>query len=187
MRKIALAAVAALSAGFAVDAFAAKAKPQKFTCKPNKGGAFVDKAHKGRSAAPLCLFTPIANTIQLSLAGNQPAGRGVKSILLVGIGWPDIRTAELPITLDNSGSNGTVTGSYSVTKLRGFTPVITSWAVDEDGAQPFQITITKFDPNTSRVTGTFSGKMLPGDNSPDAGILDIKNGVIQGTATFTGL
>lgn len=191
MRKIGLtlgAAVLGAVSLAALDASTAeaarRAPPQSFKCKPSKGGAFVDKAHRAANA-PLCTFSNSGGYI-LNLVGSQP-GRTSRNLTIIAFGVPDPRTnGNLPATFTSTSSGaGSSTGFYNLTQITGSLrnprTKSSSWAIDNSNA--FSVTLTRYDSVANRLIGKFAGKLRAGDSSPNAGTLTIRNGTFNGVVT----
>ena len=192
MRKIALSLAAAVLGAAALatldaPAASAGAAAQKFVCTAK--GRFADTLAK-QSHLKLGQFTQ-SSYIQLTIAANSYSVHGrsatTKQFSLIVIGSVDPRSATLPVTYTPSGSSSSVVGSFNISNVSlGGPTKITSWITDGSGAQPFSVVLKRFDPATSKLFGTFTGKMTPGENSPNAGILKVTGGSFVLDCNFNG-
>lgn len=192
MRKIAIAAAAALVAVAGTSAFA-KAAPQSYRATLVGKGTFVENFRTKRSdTGTICTFSK-GTFVIFDLTGSQNSGLGGSKILTFKVtGADDPRTATLPITYNNDHIGADVTGTATITTVKfgrgGLSSKTTSWAVDENAVStnPFTLTFTAYDSVTGRLRGKFGGTMIAGESNPTARKLKVKNGTFYGNTTFLG-
>ena len=199
MRKIVIAALAAVVAVAGSEALAAKKKPapQSFKATFVKFGKFSDTAVK-QTGQPLCTFTK-PGFVNLHIPGIAVGKGGAQKVLTLDVaGVVDPRSESLPATYTNVGGGAGVTGSAAVTtvKIKGnilkggtIETKTTYWGIEEGGASehPFTLTLTSYDPVTGRLRGKFSGTMIAADANPDAKPLKVTAGKFLGDTVFSGL
>ena len=135
----------------ATEAFA-KTKPESFKAKFGKKG-FKDNLPN----TPTASYQTSLGT--LIIAANSVKGVKVAFVTMSTAGVPNPTTATFPVTL--SGANSTYSTGSAFGSPQG-------WV----GAGTTTIVLTGYDAATQRLSGTVSGTMEPGNNTP-AGTITI--------------
>lgn len=166
----ALGAVATLT----IDPATAWAKPpagESFQLK--YGRKLIKDNNPARKTNPRSyIFVQVPGT-QIAIYGSKSTvGRGGSTnYIVLGslLGAPDVRTATLPIEYETSGGGLVFSFNEVISRVGKDIRIPTirttdnSWVADD--SQPFRFVITKFSPETSRIQGTFSGTLIPGDSN----------------------